>query len=182
MFPRADVEHTAEDLLGLARAMFDHDGVESLSPADPTNNATLPAGYTYLGQFIDHDLTFDAVPSFVELNDPARRLNLRTPRFDLDSLYGAGPADSPFMYEPDPAHGGQRVRLAIGRDGADGSDLPRYAGRAIIGDPRNDENLIVSQLHLAFLAYHNQVVGSLPRASDVFETARGIVRRHYQWL
>jgi hypothetical protein len=59
-----------------------------LGNRDDEENDAIPAGYTYLGQFVDHDLTFDPVGSFQEKDDPDARLNFRTPRFDLDSLYG----------------------------------------------------------------------------------------------
>ena len=59
----------------------------------------IPSGYTYLGQFIDHDLTFDPASSLQRQNDPEALVNFRTPRFDLDSVYGRGPDDQPYMYE-----------------------------------------------------------------------------------
>jgi Animal haem peroxidase len=72
------------------------------------------------------------------------------------------------------------------------NDLPRVpkGGLAIIGDPRNDENLIVAQIHLAFLKFHNKVVdglrdGTIKRNSpqeSMFEEAREIVVWHYQWI
>jgi hypothetical protein len=72
-------------------------------------------------------------------------------------------------------------------------DLPRAVqGQAIIGDPRNDENIIVAQLHLAFLRFHNKVVEGLragtikppPSATQdtLFEQARKLVIWHYQWI
>ncbi|MDP9440907.1 MAG: hypothetical protein M3P34_01725 [Actinomycetota bacterium] len=76
------------------------------------DNPTIPAGYTYFGQFIDHDLTFDPVSSLDRQNDPDALVDFRTPRLDLDSLYGSGPADEPFQHElADPA------RLLVGGDG-----------------------------------------------------------------
>ncbi len=55
---------------------------------------------------------------------------------------------------------------------------------AVIGDPRNDENLIVSQFHSAMLKFHNAVVDLLMAASftgDIFVEAKKIVTHHYQW-
>jgi hypothetical protein len=53
-----------------------------------------PAGFTYLGQFIDHDLTFDRTDVMLGANvSPAQLLQGRSPSLDLDSLYGAGPQD-----------------------------------------------------------------------------------------
>jgi len=146
------------------------------------NNPHIPAGFTYLGQFIDHDITFDPASKLQRENDPNALHDFRTPRFDLDSLYGRGPDDTPYFYQTD------GVSLLLGDLIEPGDeDLPRNAdGRAIIGDPRNDENLIVSQLQLAFLKYHNHVIADLrPTISDpglLFDEARQVVRWHYQWL
>ncbi|MCI4371167.1 MAG: heme peroxidase family protein [Thermoplasmata archaeon] len=144
------------------------------------DNPDIPAGFTYFGQFIDHDLTFDPVSQLQRDNDPDALRDFRTPRFDLDSIYGSGPADQPFLYEDDGIH------LLIGRNAAGEEDLPRNAkGRALLGDPRNDENLIVSQLALGILKFHNRVVDTPAVAglSDTvrFDEARRLVRWHYQW-
>lgn len=132
------------------------------------DNPEIPAGFTYLGQFIDHDLTFDPVSSLERQNDPDGLRNFRTPRLDLDSVYGLGPADQPYLYQRedstekdmDRADRKSSAKLLIGRGEAeDEEDLPRNADEiALIGDPRNDENIIVSQLQLAFIKLHNQVV------------------------
>ncbi len=152
----------------------------------------LPAGYTYFGQFVDHDITFDPVSSLTRQNDPDGLTDFRTPRFDLDSLYGRGPTDQPYLYEGDHLH------LVLGRklsqdqastDPTAGPDLQRVPSeRATIGDPRNDENLIVSQLQTVFIRFHNQVlnlVGNENRnlaPEDVFKLAQKTVRWHYQWV
>jgi hypothetical protein len=149
---------------------------------DPAgNNSNIPAGFTYLGQFIDHDITFDPNSKLQRENDPAALRNFRTPRYDLDSVYADGPSDNPFIYEADGIH------LLIDRSNPDEPDLPRNLnGRALLGDPRNDENLIISQLHLAMLNFHNNVVDD-PSLNDFsgerrFDEARRIVRWHYQWI
>ena len=156
----------------------------------------IPAGFTYLGQFVDHDLTFDKTS--VMLGDhvsPAQLLQARSPSLDLDSLYGAGPSDpaSAKFYEADGIH------LKVGTtDPADGigakpgHDLPRGAGSSnaqkrlgIIPDPRNDENLAVAQTHCAMIRFHNRVVDTLPAstpASQKFAKARELVVKHYQWM
>lgn len=149
------------------------------------NNPAIPAGYTYLGQFIDHDLTFDPASSLERQNDPDALINFRTPRFDLDNLYGRGPADDPFLYDKT----SDGSKLLIGHHD-DEDDLPRNAqDTALIGDPRNDENIFVSALHLTMLKFHNKVVDlvaadpTLRRGSEtVFEAAQRIVRWHYQWV
>jgi len=117
------------------------------------DNPGLPAAYTYFGQFLDHDVTFDPVSNVDRLNDPDALVDFRSPRLDLDSVYGSGPADEPFQYEE------EGVRLLVEANVNGEPDLPRNSrGTALIGDPRNDENTIVSQLQLAFLRLHNRFV------------------------
>jgi hypothetical protein len=156
------------------------------------DNTRIGAGYTYLGQFIDHDITFDPTSKIERDNDPHALVNFRTPRFDLDSLYGSGPADQPFLYDWEVGkHPG--VKLLVGHNPPDRClapiDLPRNAqGRAMIADARNDENLMVSQLHLLFIQFHNEVVERTHRkhpqltCNELFDEARRIVRWHYQWI
>jgi hypothetical protein len=153
------------------------------------DNAAVPAGYTYLGQFIDHDITFDPTSSFARRNDPDALQNFRTPRFDLDCLYLAGRRASPFLYDKR-----DTAKFLLGRNTARDVDLPRNSQHvALIGDPRNDENILVSQLHVAFLSFHNRIVDHLlaRRANrdrhalpgeSLFDTAQRLVRWHYQWV
>ena len=152
----------------------------------------IPAGYTYLGQFIDHDLTFDKTKVTLGANvAPIDLLQGRSPSLDLDSLYGAGPGDpgSERFYAAD----GRKLRMGrteavgSGRLGVrEGFDLPRRstAKRATIPDHRNDENLAVAQTHLAFIRFHNRVVDELASvpAGQRFARARRSVVKHYQWM
>ena len=154
------------------------------APGAAGDNPDIPSGYTYLGQFVDHDITFDPVSSLDRVNDPDALTTFRTPRFDLDSLYGRGPADSPYLYDAD-----DPPSLLVGRNtGAEHEpvDLPRNRqGRALIGDPRNDVHFILSQLHLAFIRFHNAVVDHLRfqvEPSRLFDEARRTVTWHYQWV
>jgi Animal haem peroxidase len=156
----------------------------------------IPAGFTYLGQFTDHDLTFDKTNVRLDKNvSPPQLLQGRSPSLDLDSLYGAGPTDpgSAKFYEADGMH--LRMGKTAAADGIpakNGFDLPRGAGNtaakkriAIIPDPRNDENLAVAQTHLAMVRFHNRVVDSLPASvpqNQRFARARELVIRHYQWV
>lgn len=155
----------------------------------------IPAGFTYLGQFVDHDLTFDKTD--VKFGDPApaELLQDRSPSLDLDSLYGAGPGDpeSAKFYEPDATHLRMGKTEAIdGIPAKQGFDLPRGDGTtaaqrrtAIIPDPRNDENLAVAQTHLALIRFHNRVVDTLPGSvppAQRFAQARELVTKHYQWM
>jgi hypothetical protein len=153
---------------------------------DTEENVGIPAGYTYLGQFIDHDITFDPASSLQQRNDPEALVDYRTPRLDLDSLYGRGPADQPYMYL------GKKFRLGRALLELDQhthvKDLPRFHDpndaegpkRALIGDKRNDENVIVSQLHATMLQFHNKLVDCHPESP--FEEIQRQVRWHYQWV
>lgn len=180
-------------LIELGRVMKD----ESKGFDDPEgDNVDAPAGYTYLGQFITHDITFDPTTLQDAVTDPSALINLRTPCLDLDSVYKAGPAADPYLYQRQ-----DRDLFLIGETSEKRGpvnesilpslpfDLPRAAnGYAIIGDPRNDENLIIAQLHLLFLRFHNKVVedlrkGTIPRKStsrSIFEEAKELVTWHYQ--
>jgi Animal haem peroxidase len=182
--PRRDAGPDAlEELVGALDALKD----------TSLESDRIPAGYTYLGQFIDHDITFDATSRLDQLNDPPALVNFRTPRLDLDSLYGSGQADQPFLYDWRGDASQRGVKLLVGRNPPDAgyapADLPRNdQGRALTGDARNDENLIVSQLHLLFIRFHNKVVDELlagdqrPAAEEAFGEAQRIVRWHYQWI
>ena len=61
-----------------------------LSPNNRDNTA-MTAGVTFLGQFLDHDMTFDATSRLGVPTRPERSPNARTPNLDLDSVYGRGP-------------------------------------------------------------------------------------------
>src|ERR1041384_1916853 len=164
------------------------------SPADPADpkdgpdseEGGIPAAYTYFGQFIDHDLTFDPASSLQKQNDPDALVDFRTPRFDLDNVYGRGPDDQPYLYED-----GKSFVLGRQLTGAAANpkarDLPRSQvnapqtnpRRAIIGDPRNDENVMVSQLQGLFHRFHNKMAADHP--DWTFPEVQREVRFHYQW-
>ncbi|GAB3430618.1 peroxidase family protein [Actinophytocola sediminis] len=190
-----------ETRIALATAMTDPQ-VAQPDSAEPA----IPAGFTYLGQFVDHDLTLDRTE--VQLGEDVNLDELvqgRSPALDLDSVYGRGPADR----EDRKFYNEDGVTLKLGRTTAaaippndqgvsvelDGFDLPRVGGTEgtladrrlpLIPDARNDENLVVAQTHLAFIRFHNRVVEELAlkglNGRRLFDQAHEQVVRHYQWM
>ena len=152
-----------------------------LSPRNVDQDVrNMTAGTTFLGQFLDHDITFDNTSRLGVVAEPAQTPNTRVPTFDLDSIYGGGPSVTPHLYEsPD------RAKLRV-ESGGLFEDLPRNRDlTAIIADPRNDDNLIVCGLHAAFLLAHNRTVDShranrLP--GDAFTECRRTITLHWQWI
>lgn len=195
MFPSLrPLSASVESLTELGQAMLDNNTEDSAG-----DNVSVPAGYTYLGQFIDHDITLDTTALQEILVDPLAVRNFRTPMLDLDSLYGSGPEVQPYLYDlADP----ELFLIGLTNESPGGgdpdvptklpNDLPRVPSTlAVIGDPRNDENLIVAQLHLAFLKFHNKIVKGIrdesikqesPLRKSPFEEARDLVIWHYQWI
>ena len=148
------------------------------------NNTTHTAGTTFMGQFMDHDMTFDQTSALGAETDPEDSPNTRSPTLDLDAVYLGGPSRSPQLY----GHQGSRIKLKVGGNGQF-EDLPRNsAGTAIIGDPRNDENMMLAGLHAAFLLFHNKAVDYVKARDrrmdddEVFDEARRLTRWHYQWM
>ncbi|AGL20057.1 heme peroxidase family protein [Actinoplanes sp. N902-109] len=208
-----EVDNTVTALNALGNAMIDQE-----PPAD-NRNSPIPPVYTYWGQFVDHDLTAatdnDSAISIRDTPlpplDPGQVTdmlkNARNPALNLDSVYGDGPFAAPLP--PDdtttiavPYQDEDRAKLKLGTvtvvpvgvlvppAGDLARDLPRRADLApLIGDARNDENLIVAQLHVAFLRFHNAAVDHVRKnepqrtgLSDVYLRARDLTRWTYQWL
>lgn len=168
------------------------------------DNPTMTAGSTFVGQFIDHDVTFDQTSRLGVPQDPTVSPNTRTAVLDLDSVFGGGPGLRPDLYEPNP-DGSVGPKLKIGSGGVH-EDVPRTKNgdgtyNALLGDPRNDENMIVAGLHSAHILFYNRVLDELagmdlrgfPAAAHVDRTAplhplpahliaRQITLWHYQWL
>ena len=179
MFKRLPAFAPPDTLLeNLAKEMVEPD-TSDVFLADP--NGRLKAGFTFIGQFIDHDITLDTTPLHLQQADPDATVNFRTPRYDLDVLYGRGPADDSQFYDPT-----DRAKLLLAANVNGVLDMPRdSAGRAILPEPRNDENLIIVQFHKAVAQFHNRIVDHVRaqgmRPEWVFETARRLTRWHYQW-
>ncbi|MCB0207740.1 MAG: hypothetical protein KDJ52_00335 [Anaerolineae bacterium] len=186
-------------------------GAAMADPGQPNNpqagqfDSTIPAVFTYLGQFIDHDITArtdrdDGLNAIADKDgkdhkftplapaDVIRTLkNGRRPQYDLDSVYGDGPnligknipgADTSAgcLYNDD-------YTLKVQRNG--NVDLPREGRKALIADMRNDENVMINQLHAAFLVFHNHVAANLDISlsnQSRYITARRLVRWAYQYV
>jgi hypothetical protein len=162
-------------LLALGTAMATDD------LAHQGGDSTIPAIFTYLGQFIDHDITAQtdreigvsriATPdgNVMDLTPlPSdevvdKLVNGRRPQLDLDHVYGDGPklGTGASPTEGDRLFDANLMLRTV--PVPPGFDVPRQEdGTAIISDMRNNENLNISQLHCAFLQFHNKVAGSLP--------------------
>lgn len=151
---------------------------------------------------------FDPLP----LAEASRALsNTRRAVLDLSSVYGDGPSfpgEIPSEAQALGLYDGARLRtsmvtIAPGAEpvpplGLQTPDLLRQAdagtlagappSTAVIADERNDENLILAQLHLAFVLFHNRIVDRIEEAQPglaprlQFAAASRLARRHYQWL
>src|SRR6266480_3004502 len=169
----------AKDDLAAGPVLLITDPSKSINNPD---NPTHTAGTTFMGQFMDHDVTFDTTSTLGTPTEPTTSRNSRTPVFDLDAMYGGGPSVSPQLYQSD------RIKLAIGAtpDGAR-EDLPRNPDNsAIIGDPRNDEHMMIAGIHCAFILAHNNTVNLLKSqhvpTSQLFARARQVLTWHYHWM
>jgi Animal haem peroxidase len=170
--PAAEFDSRAlEDLAHAMSAEPERDEKDRTKPAaspetkdriqDDEENLGIDAGYTYLGQLIDHDITFDPASSLQKQNDPDGLIDFRTPALDLDCVYGRGPDDQPYMYDASGKKFLLGTPLSFTQGGVEKAlDLLRLGPnqRAVIGDKRNDENVIVSQLQGVFLRFHNRLV------------------------
>jgi hypothetical protein len=184
MFPELKKPHDAslEALRALGEAMIEKPEVGNTTGDNPD----VASGFTYFGQFVDHDITLDTTGIGERIDDPTQVLNFRTPRLDLDCVYGSGPGASNFLYDRTKTNhlllgstiqgqGDPKVKPGLA------FDLPRGGqGRALIGDHRNDENLLVAQTHVSMLKFHNAVASMMPGAS--FAEVRRRVTWHYQYV
>jgi len=178
MFPELPgLAGDADRLLGFGAAGGVCDGGSECDEAIDT-----AAGWPFFGQLIAHDITADRSP-LTHSAQSVGLVNYRTPRANLECLYGSGPVGNPFLYQRD-----DPAKLLLGRnDAGEAADLPRNAeGIALIGDPRNDVHLFVSQLHLAMLRLHNRVVDHLRvkgvPEGELFDHARRVLSWLYQWV
>jgi Animal haem peroxidase len=166
--PALEADETLLHRLGAAGGFCDG--------GDCKEDSQVEAGWPFFGQYVAHDITADRSPLRAHTNLEALR-NMRSPRANLEALYGGGPGGSPYLYRRD-----DPARL-LENDG----DLPRnQEGIALIGDPRNDVHVFMSQMQLAFIRAHNVLVDRLREdgedETEVFAEARRALTWHYQWV
>lgn len=182
-------------LEAVARSMIKNDDGQVFNDPDDDENVRLPAGYTYFGQFVDHDLTADRTTVGEQEADASAVDNFRTAALDLDCVYGNGPGGDLVLYDND-----LRLKLSTHRiapvppTSGPGSTRTQFDHRrdsahvALIGDPRNDENMIVAQIHQAFTQFHNRIMDTpqlmmgVQDRSERFRRAARLARWHYQWV
>lgn len=170
-----------------------------------------PAGMTFFGQFVDHDVTLDVTSALGTRIVPSTIPNVRTPSLDLDCVYGSGPEGSPHLYGSDKTRegGNNTSNFLLFGTKQNKFDLARTNnGTALIGDPRNDENGILSQIQANFVSLHNILMTEVlnnkgvyeeikecahmgmsandwaefvPERAMVFEEVRRFLRFHYQY-
>ena len=179
------------------------DALDGMRDSDDDTDGDVAAGMTFFGQFIDHDVTLDATSSIGRRIDPRTIRNVRTPALDLDCVYGDGPEATPHLYGN---HDDETENFILYGTADNPLDLARNCkGTALIGDPRNDENVIVSQIQGLFITMHNllmtaftedpalcahalagvrsrAVMEGLDPKAMAFEAARRTLRRHYHWI
>jgi hypothetical protein len=170
--PPLDADETFLHALGRAGGLCDcGDAADS-----PGSLGAVAAGWPIFGQLVAHDITADR-STLAHHVDPRALRNARSPRLNLECLYGDGPVGHPFLFRHD-----DPAKFLFG-DG--GHDLQRNVeGIAIIGDPRNDSHLLMAQMHLAMQYAHNAFVDEA-RANGVpehgvFDAAVRELRWHYQ--
>lgn len=177
MFPELPSFQAEEQFLhalGRAGGLCDCGDIDDL----PDSLGESAAGWPIFGQFVAHDITADR-STLRDHADTAELHNARSPQLNLECLYGDGPTGHPFLYQRD-----DPAKFLLGPDAI---DLQRNAeGIAVIGDPRNDSHMLMSQLHLAMLKAHNAFVDEARRAGvandRVFGEAARQLRWHYQWF
>ena len=183
LFPELDPLDCEDDALhALGRAGGACDAAAAAVEAAEGQDAEGAAGWPVFGQFVAHDITADRSP-LTHHAELAEVRNARSPRANLEVVYGDGPAGMPFLYDrDDPAK-----LLVGGNDAGQPADLPRNPqGVALLGDPRNDVHLLMSQLHVAMLHLHNGLVDRLRSdgvdEAELFAEARQAATWHYQWV
>lgn len=194
MFPELQsAEHLLEPTdetvswLKLLGASMEDPG-EAIIPGVP-----VPAIHTFVGQFVDHDITLERGSRNISLASSlpltpeevkAQIVNSRSPNLDLDHVYGP---DVDGNFSPrDPRNSAKMLLAKVdpllglppGKDVW--NDVPRdpCKYKPLIGDTRNDDNIVTLQLHVAFLRAHNALIDRGYR----FNEAQKLLIQHYQWI
>ncbi|MBV9364334.1 MAG: hypothetical protein JOY89_08840, partial [Solirubrobacterales bacterium] len=188
MFPQLPAFHYTDQASADLAATMNNPAPDApgIDRGTADDSATLPAEYTYLGQFIDHNLDFDQTPQPTADVNPSSLNNFESFRFDLNNVFGGGPSVDPQMYASDRTH--LLVTGRLGTPQADGFptvtasrksmfDLARNgSGGAILVEPRDDENQILSQISAAFMAFYNDLVDQ----GNSYAQARQLTEDYYQ--
>jgi hypothetical protein len=158
--------------------------------AEYWENPFIPSGYTYLLQFVAHDLVHSAIPLSVAGGLGGGTTNARRTPLRLETLYGSGPVGSPHIYALDAPNDDRRTKLRLGRmrwkenapaTGCPFRDIARtpaenvtgidrsIAGvrvaltEALVADPRNDDHAVMSQLTALLALLHNGLIDIIRR-------------------
>lgn len=186
LFPTLPIQQPEEDVdLPFLSRLADSMIRNKFNPAE----SKLPAGYTYFGQFMAHDMSFDPTTIGERVTDPEFMRNFRTPALDLDSVYGGGPLITPYLFD-------KKFRFIVKNWSSEGSgnrldaiDFQRNRdGVAIVVDARNDENVILARIQLVFQLLHNFLVNKYTllhkelSTKQIFERAKRETIFYYQWI
>lgn len=161
--------------------------------AESWENPFLPSGYTYLLQFVAHDLVHSAIPLSVAGGLGGGTANARRIPLRLETLFGSGPVGSPHIYALDAPNDDRRTKLRLGRmrwkeeepaTGCPFRDIARVRAENVTGidrsiagvraalteplvaDPRNDDHAVMSQLTALFALLHNGLVDVIRSQTD----------------
>ena len=206
--PKDEVIAALKEIAEARRGIKDEPPADQAGQDPQGESGETPAGYTYLGQFIIHDLTRSQIPAKGEAP-----INHATPCLDLDSVYGGGPMLCPHFFqrptrEKDSPHlfyigrtagalqpgnadvpSNQPVdlpRIGSGTGGIFNSGAEKFVS-PLIPDDRNDENLVISQIHGLFLRVHNRVADFLYKqrgltGDESFRRARDFAQECYRQI
>jgi hypothetical protein len=179
--PPVDPE-TLERLGRLGEALLVSYGFAPPPPV-PTLMKDMPSAYTYLGQFLAHEMTlWDPA----DASGPPQTVDLIDSAIDLKTIFKR-PLGFPRNL---PTHVQEEEGLPLnqtivdsgpGFPGSGLDDLPRMdSGRALILDPRNDQNLTLSQTQVAITRFAQAAISILKPLVLTGEEVRRIVLRHFQ--
>jgi len=190
-YPKSDdLNKLATIMSGRAKFIDAENSFKLVDKSEKNTFQAIPAGYTYLTQFITHDISFDeASDRHIRKDRPWEIMapefikelrNLRKPNFDLETVYGyANPVNHGEISRDELMQNHRLPLLRLGKtegNDIDGgaaafsypNDLPRSLASvtAKVVDPRNDENLLLAQTQVAFIKFHNAIVVWLSESGD----------------